>query len=306
MTDATVPEEVAEPPRSKLRDGLARLRKNRAAVGGIVIIALIVLFCAFGPYFVPFQPDDADFAAISVPPSIYDFHFFGLDPDGHPWHWFGTDDLGRDLMVRVMTGGRISLAIGLLATVVAVVIGIAYGSIAGYFGGLVDQIMMRIVDVLYALPFLFFVIMLTMVMGRGLSAIFIAIGALLWLTIAVIVRGQTLSLKQKEFIEAARAGGMRPLSIVRQHIVLNTVGPVIVYASLLVPEVILGESFLSFLGLGIQEPQASWGTLLDAGQSSMDTTVWQLEFPALFLALTLFSLNFIADGLRDAFDPKDR
>jgi oligopeptide transport system permease protein len=186
------------------------------------------------------------------------------------------------------------------------VIGVSYGAIAGYFGGAVDLVMMRVVDVLYGLPFLFFVIMLTMVMGRGLSAIFIAIGALLWLTIAVIVRGQTLSLKQKEFIEAARAGGMKPFAIVRLHIIPNTIGPVIVYAGLLVPGVIIGESFLSFLGLGVQEPQSSWGTLIDAGVSAMDVAPWQLGFPGLFLALTLYSLNFIADGLRDAFDPKDR
>jgi oligopeptide transport system permease protein len=283
-----------EPGRSKIRDGMTRLRRNHMAVAGMLIIALIVLACAFGPYLVPFDPETQDYSAISAGPA-----FTG-------GHLFGTDDLGRDLLIRVLLGGRISLAIGVLATIVAVVIGTSYGAISGYFGGVVDQFMMRFVDVLYGLPFLFFVIMLTMVLGRGMLSIFIAIGGLIWLTIAVIVRGQTLSLKQKEFIEAARAGGMKPMAIVRRHIVPNTIGPVIVYASLLVPEVILGESFLSYLGLGVQEPLSSWGTLIDAGKEALETQPYQLLFPGGALALTLFSLNFIADGLRDAFDPKDR
>jgi len=280
--------------RSKLKDGFARMRRNRMAMVGLVVLALIVLACVFGPFVLPFDPTASDFDSISIPPSL-------MGP-----HVFGTDDLGRDLLARVLEGGRTSLLIGVLATIVAIVIGISYGAVAGFFGGAVDTVMMRIVDVLYSLPFLFFVIMLTMVLGRGMESILIAIGALLWLTIAVIVRGQTLSLKHKEFIEAARAGGMKPFSIVRQHIIPNTIGPVIVYASLLVPEVILGESFLSYLGLGVQEPQSSWGTLIDAGAQAMDTAPWQLIVPGLFLAATLFSLNFIADGLRDAFDPKDR
>jgi oligopeptide transport system permease protein len=286
--------EAVEPGRSKIKDGLTRLRRNHMAVVGIVIICLIILACAFGPFLVPFDPETQDYSAISTGPSFASGHLFG------------TDDLGRDLLVRVLLGGRTSLAIGVLATIIAVVIGTSYGAISGYFGGVVDQVMMRIVDVLYGLPFLFFVIMLTMLLGRGMLSIFIAIGGLIWLTIAVIVRGQTLSLKQKEFIEAARAGGMKPLTIVRQHIVPNTIGPVIVYASLLVPEVIIGESFLSYLGLGVQEPLSSWGTLIDAGAAAMDTEPYQLLFPGGALALTLFSLNFIADGLRDAFDPKDR
>ncbi|HVJ54617.1 MAG TPA: ABC transporter permease subunit [Aliidongia sp.] len=282
------------PSRSKFKDGFGRLRKNHAAVVGIFILLFIALACLFGPLIVPFDPNQADFGAINVPPSFASGHLFG------------TDDLGRDLLMRVLIGGRTSLTIGVLATIVAVVIGVGYGSIAGFFGGAVDQAMMRIVDILYGLPFLFFVIMLTMLLGRGMLAIFIAIGSLIWLTIAVIVRGQTLSLKQKEFIEAARAGGMRSLTIVRRHIIPNAIGPVIVFASLLVPEVIIGESFLSYLGLGVQEPQSSWGTLIAAGAEAMDTSPWQIEFPGLALALTLFSLNFVADGLRDAFDPKDR
>ena len=286
--------EKAEPGRSKVKEGLARLRRNHMAVAGIVIFSLIVLACALGPLVIPFDPETQDYTAISIGPSFTSGHLFG------------TDDLGRDLLVRLLLGGRTSLAIGVLATIVAVVIGTVYGAVAGFFGFTVDQVMMRAVDVLYGLPFLFFVIMLTMLFGRGMTTILFAIGGVIWLTIAVIVRGQTLSLKQKEFIEAARAGGMKPLSIVRHHIVPNTFGAVIVYASLLVPDVIIGESFLSYLGLGVQEPQSSWGTLIDAGAQALDTEPYQLLFPGAALALTLFSLNFIADGLRDAFDPKDR
>jgi oligopeptide transport system permease protein len=286
--------EAVEPGRSKVKEGLARLRRNHLAVAGIFIFGFIVLACLFGPFLVQFDPEIQDYSAISNAPS-----FTG-------GHLFGTDDLGRDLLIRLLVGGRTSLTIGILATVVAVVIGTGYGAIAGFFGGAVDQLMMRSVDVLYGLPTLFFVIMLTLLLGRGMLVILLAIGALAWLTIAVIVRGQTLSLKQKDFIEAARAGGMRSFGIVRYHIVPNTIGAVIVYASLLVPDVIIGESFLSYLGLGVQEPASSWGTLIDAGAAAMDTQPYQLIFPAGALALTLFSLNFIADGLRDAFDPKDR
>jgi oligopeptide transport system permease protein len=289
MTDATLSDER----RGRFRDAFRRLRRNRAALAGLIIVPLIVLACIFGPYLVPFDPADQDYDSILVPPLTQG-------------HLCGTDELGRDLLARILVAGRTSLLIGVSATLVAVVIGVAYGAIAGFFGGMIDQIMMRFVDVLYGLPFLFFVIMLTMVLGRGLSAIFIAIGALLWLTVSVITRGQTLSLKQKEFIEAARAGGMRPLGIVARHIVPNAIGPVIVYASLLVPGVILSESMLSYLGLGVQEPDTSWGVLINEGANSMETAPWQLIFPGLFLAVTLFAMNFVADGLRDAFDPKDR
>jgi oligopeptide transport system permease protein len=298
MTDtgtiAAAEPEAVEPGRSKVKEGLARLRRNHLAVAGIFIFGFIVLACLFGPFLVPFDPEIQDYSAISDGPSLTGGHLFG------------TDDLGRDLLIRLLVGGRTSLTIGILATIVAVVIGTGYGAIAGFFGGAVDHLMMRAVDVLYGLPTLFFIIMLTLLLGRGMLVILLAIGALAWLTIAVIVRGQTLSLKQKDFIEAARAGGMRSFGIVRYHIVPNTIGAVIVYASLLVPDVIIGESFLSYLGLGVQEPASSWGTLIDAGAAAMDTQPYQLIFPAGALALTLFSLNFIADGLRDAFDPKDR
>jgi oligopeptide transport system permease protein len=293
MSEAPADALEIEAPRSRFRDAFARLRRNHAAVAGLVIVPLIVLACIAGPWFMPFDPNTPDFDAISVGPFT----------EGH---LLGTDDLGRDLLARILVAGRTSLTIGIAATVIAVFIGMAYGAVAGYFGGAVDQFMMRAVDMLYGLPFLFFVIMLTMVLGRGLSAIFIAIGALLWLNVAVITRGQTLSLKQKEFIEAARAGGMKPFTIVRKHIIPNTLGPVIVYSSLLVPGVILGESGLSYLGLGVQEPETSWGVLIALGANAMESAWWQLVFPAAFLAVTLFSLNFVADGLRDAFDPKDR
>ncbi|MEA2755169.1 MAG: oligopeptide transport system permease protein [Aliidongia sp.] len=297
MTDAAVQpvdHDAIEPGRDKVRDGFARLRRNHLAVAGIYIFGFIMLACVVGPWFIPFDPETQDYSAISNGPSFSSGHLFG------------TDDLGRDLLVRLLLGGRTSLAIGILAAIVAVVIGTGYGAVAGYFGGAVDQIMMRTIDVLYGLPFLFFIIMLTLLFGRGMLVLLLAFGSLAWLTIAVIVRGQTLSLKQKDFIEAARAGGMKPMRIVRRHIVPNTIGPVIVYASLLVPDVIIGESFLSYLGLGVQEPMSSWGTLIDAGTAAMDTEPYQLLFPGGALALTLFSLNFIADGLRDAFDPKDR
>jgi oligopeptide transport system permease protein len=296
MTDAALreAEELArETPRSPWRDGFARLRRNKAAVAALIVVPLIMLACIAGPWLVPFDSNAQDYDAITVGPLVQG-------------HLLGTDDLGRDMLARILVAGRTSLLIGVSATLVAVVIGITYGAIAGFFGGIVDMIMMRFVDVMYGLPFLFFVIMLTMVLGRGLSSIFIAIGVTLWLTVAVITRGQTLSLKQKEFIEAARAGGMTSLGIVRTHIVPNSIGPVIVYASLLVPSVILGESFLSYLGLGVQEPATSWGVLISDGANSMETAWWTLVFPGMFLAVTLFSLNFIADGLRDAFDPKDR
>jgi oligopeptide transport system permease protein len=280
--------------RSQLQAALGRLLRNHAAAASLVVLTLIVFACFAGPYLIPHDAETPDFDNIGAPASFA------------TGHWFGTDELGRDLLARVLQGGQISLWIGLVATLVSVVIGVLYGAIAGYVGGVTDGVMMRIVDILYSMPFMFFVIMLTVMFGRSLMTIFLAIGAVQWLTIAVIVRGQTLSLKRREFIEAARAGGSSSFAIILQHIVPNTIGPVIVYASLTVPEVILGESFLSFLGLGVQEPRTSWGVLIEQGASNMVSAPWLLIYPGLFLAATLFSLNFIADGLRDAFDPKDR
>ena len=222
------------------------------------------------------------------------------------YFFFGTDSNGRDLLTRVLIGGRISLMIGILATLVSLVIGVTYGATAGFLGGRVDNVMMRIVDILYSIPFMFFVILLMVFFGRNILLMFIAVGAVEWLDMARIVRGQTLSIRRKEYIEAAHACGVRDATIIRRHIVPNTLGTVVIYMTLMVPKVILLESFLSFLGLGVQEPMTSWGVLIADGANNMVGSPWMLIFPALFLAVTLFCLNFIGDGLRDALDPKDR
>ena len=219
---------------------------------------------------------------------------------------FGTDANGRDLLTRTLVAGRVSLAIGLLATAVAIAIGVIYGALAGYLGGRVDLVMMRFVDILYSLPFIFFVIMLVVFFGRNFVLMFIAVGAVEWLDMARIVRGQTLSIKRQEYVQAAEALGVTTGGILRRHVIPNTLGPVIVYVTLLVPKVILLESFLSFLGLGVQEPMTSWGVLISDGAKNIQGATCMLVFPALFLVSTLFALNFIGDGLRDALDPKDR
>ena len=221
-------------------------------------------------------------------------------------HYFGTDLLGRDILSRTLHGGRISLMVGLVATLVSVLIGVSYGAISGFIGGKIDGLLMRIVDVLYTLPFMFFVILLSVFFGRNLILIFIAIGATNWLDLARIVRGQTLSLKNKEFIDAAIVGGMSKIKIVFKHIIPNLLGIVVVYITLTIPATILAESMLSFLGLGVQEPSTSWGMLVNEGAQVIDEMWWVLLFPAVFLAMTLMCLNFLGDGLRDALDPKDR
>jgi oligopeptide transport system permease protein len=217
---------------------------------------------------------------------------------------FGTDANGRDLMTRTLIAGRVSLAVGILASLVALTIGVAWGATAGYFGGRIDSVMMRLVDILYALPFIFFVILLIVFFGRNFVLIFVAIGAVEWLDMARIVRGQTLAIKRQEYVQAAEALGLAPLAVLRRHIVPNTVGPVIVYLTLLVPRIILLESFLSFLGLGVQEPMTSWGVLIAEGARSIQGSSYLLLYPAMFLTTTLFSLNFVGDGLRDALDPR--
>ncbi|PVB59758.1 ABC transporter permease subunit [Labrenzia sp. 011] len=220
--------------------------------------------------------------------------------------YFGTDANGRDMMTRTFIAGRVSLTIGLLATLVAISIGVLYGATSGYLGGRTDQMMMRVVDILYSLPFIFFVIMLVVFFGRNFILMFIAVGAVEWLDMARIVRGQTLSIKRQEYVQAAEAMGVSDRGILRRHIIPNTLGPVVVYMTLLVPKVILLESFLSFLGLGIQEPMTSWGVLISEGARNLQGAAWMLIFPSIFLTSTLFALNFIGDGLRDALDPKDR
>ncbi len=219
---------------------------------------------------------------------------------------FGTDNSGRDLLTRTLAAGRVSLAIGVLAGFVAVVIGVIYGAASGYLGGKTDEIMMRIVDVLYSLPFIFMVIMLVVFFGRNFVFMFIAVGAVLWLDMARIVRGQTLSIKRQEYVQAAVALGVSPIQILRRHVIPNTLGPVVIYMTLLVPQVIILESFLSYLGLGVQEPNSSWGVLIAQGAKNIPSANWLLLFPSLFLTSTLFALNFLGDGLRDALDPKDR
>ncbi|MDA7981828.1 MAG: ABC transporter permease subunit [Alphaproteobacteria bacterium] len=275
-------------------DAARRLFRNKAAVASMVVLAVIVLLAVFAPWLSVYAIDDIDWDNIQAP------------PDFAARHWFGTDGNGRDLFVRTLYGGRASLAVGVLATAVSLVIGVAYGSVAGYIGGRVDTVMMRFVDVMYSLPFMFFVIVLVAVFGRNFILIFVAIGAVEWLTMARIVRGQTLSIKRREFVEAAHAIGVPSHRIILRHTLPNVLGPVIVYATLTVPQVILIESFLSFLGLGIQEPLSSWGVLISEGAKVIEVAPWMLIFPGLFLAVTLFCFNFIGDGMRDALDPKDR
>ena len=288
--------------RSLWIDARRRLLRNRAAMAGIIILAAIVLLALLAPLLSPFAYDEVNYDLISCAPGWWPVEA----ACSAPGHIFGTDAIGRDIFVRVLYGARVSLAVGLVATVVSLVIGVLYGATAGYLGGRIDGLMMRVVDVLYSLPFIFFVIILMVVFDRNFILLFVAIGAVEWLTMARIVRGQTLSIKQKEFIEAAKAAGVGPLGIITRHVIPNVVGPVMVYVTLTVPTVILTESFLSFLGLGIQEPLTSWGVLISDGADQMETAPWMLLFPALFMAVTLFCFNFVGDGLRDAMDPKDR
>ena len=272
-----------------------RLLRNRAAMGGLVMLTIVALLAIFGPSLSPHAYDDVFW---DVP--------FSAPPDFANGFYFGTDANGRDLFVRTLYGARISLMVGILASMVSLVIGVLYGATAGFLGGHADNVMMRVVDILYSLPFMFFVILLTVFFGHNIFLIFIAIGAVEWLDMARIVRGQTMALKHREFIEAAHAFGVSGPAIIRRHIIPNILGPVMVFVTLTVPKVILLESFLSFLGLGVQEPMTSWGVLISEGSKSMESAPHMLLFPASFLAVTLFSLNFLGDGLRDALDPKDR
>jgi oligopeptide transport system permease protein len=303
MTDATIGTLPAATPikgRSLWQDAWRRLRGNKAAIASVAVLAIIAIACIVGPYLLPWGLDEVDYTAFTAPPS------FAAADDGTAAHYFGTEANGRDLLVRTLYGGQISLMVGVVGTLVSLIIGVAYGATSGFLGGRVDSMMMRVVDVLYSLPFMFFVILLMVFFGRHIFLIFVAIGAVNWLDMARIVRGQTLSIKRKEYIEAAHACGVSSWGIIRKHVIPNTLGPVIVYMSLTVPQVILLESFLSFLGLGVQEPMTSWGVLISEGARSMTIAWWMLVFPAVFLAVTLFCLNFIGDGLRDALDPRDR
>jgi oligopeptide transport system permease protein len=279
--------------RSLWDDARRRLFRNKAAVASIVMLGLLVLAAIVGPYLAPFPYSQINKNDVWVGPLV----------NGH---LLGTDSLGRDLLARLLTGLGVSLSIGAVATTVSLVIGVGWGAVAGYVGGRVDEVMMRIVDILYSLPFIFFVILLMVTFGRNFILMFVAIGAVEWLTMARIVRGQTMSLKQKEFIEAARAQGQSSGAIIGRHIVPNLLGPVVVYVTLTIPAVILTESFLSFLGMGVQEPRTSLGTLISQGAQDMELAPWLLIFPSIVMVVTLMCFNFIGDGLRDAIDPKDR
>ncbi|KJG13070.1 peptide ABC transporter permease [Photobacterium iliopiscarium] len=281
--------------RSLWQDARSRFFRNKAAMVSLVILGLISLAVIFGPMVSQYAFDDTDWYALHAAPSL-----------GAEGHFFGTDSLGRDLYTRTLVGGRISLMVGLLGALVAVVIGTLYGAASGFIGGKTDRVMMRILEILYSIPFMFFVIVLVTFFGRNIMLIFIAIGAISWLDMARIVRGQTLSLRGKEFIEAAHVCGVSRWRIITRHIVPNVLGIVAVYSTLLVPAMILTESFLSFLGLGVQEPMTSWGALLNEGSQTMEVAIWQLLFPAGFMMITLFCFNYVGDGLRDALDPKDR
>ncbi|WP_028863310.1 oligopeptide ABC transporter permease OppC [Psychromonas aquimarina] len=278
--------------RSLWQDARIRFMRNKAAMVSLVILFLITLSVILVPMLSEFAFDDTDWYALHEAPSAV--------------HLFGTDSLGRDLFVRTFIGGRISLMVGVLGALVAVVIGTVYGATSGFIGGKTDRAMMRILEILYSIPFMFLVIVLVTFFGRNIILIFVAIGAIAWLDMARIVRGQTLSLRGKEFIEAAHVSGVSKWNIIRRHIIPNVLGIVAVYSTLLVPSMILTESFLSFLGLGVQEPMTSWGALLQEGSQTMEVAIWQLGFPAAFMVITLFCFNYIGDGLRDALDPKDR
>lgn len=277
------------------REAWRRLQQNKAAMLGLTLLALMTFICIVGPWCSPWDLDAVDFDK-----------FGGSAPSLADHHWLGTDSNGRDVLTRTLYGGRISLTVALIASSVSLVIGVTYGATAGYVGGRLDSLMMRFVDILFSLPFMFIVILLMMVFGRNILLIFAAIGAVEWLDMARIVRGQVLSLKHREFVEAAHALGVRDGTIIRRHMIPNTLGSVIVYITLTVPRVILMESFLSFLGLGVQEPNTSWGVAISESIGDMQTQPWTLIVPSMFLAITLFSLNFLGDGLRDALDPKTR
>ncbi|HSH15732.1 MAG TPA: ABC transporter permease [Verrucomicrobiae bacterium] len=282
--------EEAEQGTSLWKDAWLRLRKNRMAVFGFVVVTLISLASIFGPFVVKYSYEENNLDRVTEPPS---------------WeHWLGTDKLGRDQFSRILYGGRISLMVGLCATAVSLTIGVLYGTIAGYVGGKLDAVMMRVVDILYALPFTIFVILLMVFFGRNIILLFLAIGAVEWLTMARIVRSQVQALRKQEFIEACVSLGLSRRRIILRHMIPNVLGPIVVYTTLTIPAVMLLEAFLSFLGLGVQPPMSSWGLLIKEGAEMMEEAPWLLIYPGLLFSLTLFSLNFLGDGLRDALDPK--
>ena len=280
--------------RSPWQDARLRFMRNKAAVVSLLMLAVITLACIAGPMLLPNQFDSADWNAMSAGPT-----FAG-------WHLFGTDETGRDLLVRCLIGGRVSLMIGALATLTSVTLGIVWGAIAGFVGGRVDNAMMRIVDMMYAIPYLLIAILMVTLLGREFYLVVLTITVFSWMDMARVVRGQTLAIRSKEYVEAARAIGVSTGGIIVRHVVPNLLGIVAIYTTVTVPGVILTESVLSFLGLGVQEPMTSWGVLISVGAKNIGTANWLLLFPAFFLVSTLFALNFVGDGLRDALDPRDR
>lgn len=286
--------------RSLWRDAADRFLKNKAAVGALITLILIGIFALFGDLIAVWNNEEIDWGIMGQ-----------IAQKGAPsisnGHYFGADELGRDLYSRTVQGTRISIMVGVVGSVIAVVVGTLYGAVAGYFGGRIDNIMMRIVDILMAIPFMFVLILMLVIFGRSIFMLFVGIGLISWLDMARIARGQTLTIKNKEFVEAAVATGVRPFTIILRHIVPNLLGIVVVYATLLIPGLILTESFISFLGLGVQEPNTSLGALISAGAGQMQYgVIWQLYFPLFFFLVTLFAFFFVGDGLRDALDPKDR
>ncbi|MGB7269594.1 MAG: ABC transporter permease subunit [Albidovulum sp.] len=286
--------------RSPWADARRRFMHNKAAVVGMVVLILVGLFALLGNFVAVWSNEELDFSIMGQIAELG-------GPSFANGHYFGTDDLGRDLFARTVQGTRISLMVGIVGAAIAVIVGTLYGATAGYVGGRTDNIMMRTVDILMSVPYMFVLILLLVIFGRSINMLFIGIGLISWLDMSRIVRGQTLSLKHKEFIEAARAIGVPSFTIIRRHIVPNLLGVVAVYATLLVPLMILTESFISFLGLGVQEPLTSWGALISEGAGTINYgTLWQLAFPLFFFVVTLFAFFFVGDGLRDALDPKDR
>ncbi len=296
----STPAEAEVKGRSLWADARKRFLRNKAAVAGLVLLVLITIFAFTGEQLASWSNEELDFDVMGAVAEM------GA-PSIANGHYFGTDDLGRDLFARTAQGTRISLMVGLVGTAISVIVGTLYGAVSGYVGGRTDQIMMRIVDILLAIPFMFVIILLLVMFGRSILMLFIGIGLLSWLNMARIVRGQTLSLKHKEYIEAAQASGVPGWLIILRHIVPNLLGIVAVYSTLLVPEMILTESFISFLGLGVQEPLTSLGALISEGAKAITQgALWQLAWPLTFFVVTLYAFFFVGDGLRDALDPKDR
>jgi oligopeptide transport system permease protein len=286
--------------RSLWRNAGQRFLRNRAAMVSLIVLLLVVAFTIVGPYLARWSIEKIDWSVVgSVLAKGY--------PSFETGHYFGTDEVGRDLYSRVIQGTQVSLLVGIIGSGIAVIVGTFYGAVAGYFGGRIDSLMMRLVDIIYSIPYMFILILLLIVFGRSFVMLFVGIGLVSWLGMARVVRGQTMTLKNREFVEAAIASGARPGAVIFRHIVPNLLGVVVVYATLLIPEMILLESFISFLGLGVQEPNTSLGALISEGAQTMQYgTIWQLAFPLAFFVVVLFTFFFVGDGLRDALDPKDR